>query len=57
MNDEQMHHLIDLLEMDIAATLMNISDRKLLNKSQKEDAIKYNIDLIKLLKDDLKVKD
>lgn len=41
-NKEEIYHLIDLLEMDIQET----QNKRLLSDSQKQEAIKYNTDLI-----------
>lgn len=41
-NKEEIYHLIDLLEMDIQET----PKKRLLSDSQKQEAIKYNTDLI-----------
>ena len=41
-NKEEIYHLIDLLEMNIQET----PNKRLLSDSQKEEAIKYDTDLI-----------
>ena len=42
LDKEEIYHLIDLLEMDIQET----QNKRLLSDSQKQEAIKYNTDLI-----------
>jgi hypothetical protein len=46
LNNEQIFHLINLLEMDIIDT----PNKRLLSENQKNKAIKYNEKLIKKLK-------
>ena len=47
LNTEEIYHLIDLLEMDIQETPNKI----LLSDNQKQEAIKYDSDLIEKLKE------
>lgn len=42
LESEEIYHLIDLLEMDIQET----PNKRLLSDNQKQEAIKYNSDLI-----------
>lgn len=42
LDEEEIYHLIDLLEMDIEET----PKKRLLSDNQKQEAIKYNTDLI-----------
>lgn len=46
LNEEQIYHLIDLLEMDIE----NTPKKDLLDDNMKKDSVKYNKKLIKKLK-------
>ena len=52
-NTEEIYHLIDLLEIDIKET----PNKRLLSDSQKNEAIKYNTDLIVKLESMLVEKD
>ena len=52
-NTEEIYHLIDLLEIDIKET----PNKRLLSDSQKNEAIKYNTDLIVKLESILDEKD
>ena len=52
-NTEEIYHLIDLLEIDIRET----PNKRLLSDSQKNEAIKYNTDLIVKLESILDEKD
>ena len=54
MNDEELYHLIDLLEMRITSLLMNESDFRLLSEAQKLEAIMFDRDLIIKLKSQTK---
>ena len=47
---EEIYHLIDLLEMDIQET----PNKRLLSDIQKQEAVKYNSDLIEKFKKLLK---
>lgn len=47
LDDEQIYHLIDLLEMNIK------DDKPLLSKEQKKEADLYDNDIIKVLSDEL----
>ena len=57
MENEQRYHLIDLLEIRITALLQSAMgtshEFRLLSASQKEDAIKYDKELILLLKKEI----
>ena len=46
MNEEQIHHLIDLVEMDITLFLMNDESKRSMSDSQKSEAVIFNRDLI-----------
>lgn len=50
MKDEELYHLIDMLEMRIASILMNSSDFRLLSDNQKTEAILFDKNLIKKMK-------
>lgn len=47
LDTEEIYHLIDLLEMDIEET----PNKRLLSDNQKQEAIKYDSDLIEKLKE------
>lgn len=50
LKNEELYHLIDLLEMNIE----QIPKREIMSKSQQKDAIEYDKKLIELLKRKLK---
>jgi len=53
MTYDQKLHIIELVEQDIVALLMNDSQKRLLSDSQKKEAIAFNKDIVDLLSKEL----
>lgn len=54
LDEEQIYHLIDLLEMNIKETKFG---KSLLNSEQKLEAVIYDENIIKVLNDELRSRD
>ena len=54
LDEEQIYHLIDLLEMNIKETKVG---KSLLDSEQKLEAVVYDENIIKVLNDELKSRD
>jgi len=54
LNEEQIYHLLDLLEADTVLYLMNHRSKEILSGAQKTEGILFNKEIMKQLKKGLK---